>query len=164
MKREEHAEEFFRGRTWYGLEAVIEVRSGFWHKAGFGTFLIPHPPLVNGLLRKGLSRRENETLSCIHEFGHLQTLPLYLIYTVILVSILINNGHNSIIELVLALISTHAFWEIISESYTMFHSGRLYHSYYRNIAVLPRLLFWLIVTFFTIGGWTIFMVDAGRIP
>jgi len=160
MKNEEHADEIFKDRTWYGFEAVIEVRSGFWHKAGFGTFLIPHPPLVNWLLRRGLSRNENEKLSCIHEFGHLQTLPLYLTYTVILVSLLVNNGHDSIIELVLALISTHAFWEIISESYTILYSGQIYQLYYRNIAVLPRLLFWTIVTFFALSGWTLLMIET----
>ncbi|MFZ0131945.1 MAG: hypothetical protein WAK95_05335, partial [Desulfobacterales bacterium] len=47
-----------RRRTWYGIDATVNLNSEFIHQTGFGSFLVPHPTAVNRLLRYGL-KREN---------------------------------------------------------------------------------------------------------
>ncbi|MFQ5583703.1 MAG: hypothetical protein ACE5GL_04645 [Calditrichia bacterium] len=147
-----------RIRTWFGVKAVVEVGNGFWHKAGFGRFLIPHPPLVNWLLRLGLPDEEKNRLGLTHEFGHFQTLPFYLIYTAVLIGLFFSKGYENIAGLIFVFISTHAFWEILTELYTISCLGPLYKLYYRGISFLPRIIFWVIVTAFVLSGWSIVLV------
>jgi hypothetical protein len=41
-------------RTWYGVGGTVIIGPGFRHKSGIGNLIIPHPALVNWLLRLGL--------------------------------------------------------------------------------------------------------------
>ncbi len=158
MRKNEITVKIVRLKTWFALEAVVEEGTTFWHKAGFGRFLIPHPPLINWLLRLRLPIKAKNRAGLIHEFGHLQTFPFYLFYTMILIIILIDNGHKSLTELIITFISTHAVWEIFAEFYTIFHLGSIYKLYYKDISILPRLLFWIMMTALALSGWAILLL------
>jgi len=147
-----------RLRTWYGANAYIEVNDQVFHKAGIGIIIIPHPPAVNWLLRRGLEPDFKKKLSLLHEFGHLQTLPLSLLYTVSLFLIAVLLGKDSAAELVFMIISIHATWEIFAEIYTVFSAGSLYNNYYRSVSVIPRFLFWSITGLLTVAPYIWFVI------
>ncbi|NIO03193.1 MAG: hypothetical protein GTN74_00875 [Proteobacteria bacterium] len=66
-------------RTWFGVEATVGIGSGLIHEAGVGGLVVPHPAVVNWLLRQGLADNARYTLTVTHEFGHLQSTPLALL-------------------------------------------------------------------------------------
>ncbi len=156
MKTEPQNTDTFRLRTWYGLNARVENGPQFWHRAGLGQFMIPHPPLINWLLRLGLPAKEKDRLGVTHEFGHLQTLPVYLLYTAILIGIFIGRDSMHFGGWILLFISTHAFWEILSELYVIYRLGPLYTLFYEDIPVLPRLVFWTAMSATMLSGWLLF--------
>jgi len=147
-----------RLRTWYGANAYVEVNDHVFHKAGIGNVIIPHPPAVNWLLRMGLEPDFKKKLSLLHEFGHLQTLPLSLLYTAGLFLIAVLLGKDSAVELAFMLISVHATWEIFAEIYTVFSAGSLYKNYYQGVSIIPRLLFWSITGSLTVAPYIWFVV------
>jgi hypothetical protein len=106
-------------RTCYGLNATVAIGSGFIHKAGFGDLLIPHPPVINWLLRQGLTRDEQYALSFTHEFGYLQSTPLALLYAVTNIAVAFATGYPSLAKIILLLIGAHAAWEGMSEIFTI---------------------------------------------
>lgn len=67
-------------RSWYGLPAEIAVENNLWHLVRVAGLSLHHPPLVNLILRRGLPREERLYLSFLHEFGHLQTLPVAVLH------------------------------------------------------------------------------------
>jgi len=158
MKKNDITAKIVRLKTWFALEAVVEEGTSLWHKAGFGRFLIPHPPLISWLLRLRLPIEAKNRAGLTHEFGHLQSFPFYLLYTMILIIILIDNGDKSLTELIIAFISTHAVWEIFAELYTIFHLRSNYKLYYKGISILPRLLFWIMMTALALSGWAILLL------
>lgn len=142
-------------RTWYGLDVVAEVEPGCWHRAGFGRLVIPHPPVVNWLLRYGLSPQTNRHLSILHEIGHLQMLPLELLYAAILFSVSISNGHTKFYEVILTLMSFFAIWEMFAESYTIKRNTNYYGVRYKDVSLIPRILFWAGTTTLVSIGWVV---------
>ena len=140
-------------RTWYNLEANISIGPGFLHKAGYGKILFPHPPIVNWLLRIGLTKKSSDKLSLIHEYGHLQSAPFYLIYTIFNLTAGYVRDNKSIFDIIVVLICTHATWELISETYTYFDDHKFYRDSYTRISAIPRTVFWLFGIALTITGW-----------
>jgi len=153
VKKQQKSAEFFRKRTWFGILVAVDIGGGFWHRAGIGSVLIPHPPLINWLLRLGLKKEDEQRLSIIHEFGHLQTLPLFLLYLIVYASLMVHFGGHSLLQWAAGGISLFAFWEIISELYTVYNSGSLYKLYYANVPSFPRVLFWTAMTIILGAGW-----------
>lgn len=142
-------------RTWYGINASVTIGPGFLHRAGWGGFLIPHPPVMNWLLHRYLKGNERHTLSFAHEFGHLQSAPLALLYTAVNLAVPIVTGRASLPVIILILISTHAAWEILSEIITILSGANFYRKCYERITIIPRLIFWIITASLTIAGWVI---------
>jgi hypothetical protein len=106
-------------RTCYGLNATVTIGPGFIHKAGLGHFLIPHPPVINWLLRQGVTQDEQYTLSFTHEFGHLQSAPLALLYAVTNIAVAFATDYPSLTRIILLLIGAHAAWEGLSEVFAI---------------------------------------------
>ncbi len=103
-------------RTWYGVNIVVEVKPGSLHRAGFGRLILPHPPIVNWLLRQNLTNSAKRQLSTLHEVGHLQALPFEILYTLLLLGTFIVNEKDSSVEIVLAIVAgSFAAWEISAE-------------------------------------------------
>ena len=104
---------------------------------------VPHPPLVNLLIRKGLPRDAKRELSFHHEFGHLQMLPFALLGTVVLLIRSWRAGRLSWRRLPWLWAKNHAFWEMLAESYVMAVSGPRYKALYGNRFHRGLLIFWL---------------------
>jgi hypothetical protein len=142
---------------WFGINASVIIGPGFLHTAGFGKFLLPHPPVVNWLLRLGLPEEDKYALSVIHEFGHLQTTPPAVIYTLGILGMAYMNGHTAWPEIFFMLVSTHAAWEIMAEGLTVISDISGYSRYYKNVTVIPRSIFWCCTTALVVLGWNSIM-------
>jgi hypothetical protein len=150
---ERKSETYMRKVTWFGMEAIVKIGPGFIHRAGFGGILIPHPPLVNYLLRYGLPERHRQILSVTHELGHLETTHLALLYTLLMLSLNIIFGHIFWTNILFLLLGAHAAWEIMAEIYTMIRLSSDYFRFYTDHAVFSRAVFYIITVSLTIAGW-----------
>ena len=134
-----------RVRAWYGLPGEIVIESEYWHLVRVGPLPLPHPPLVNVFVRRGLPREARLQLSYWHELGHLQTLPLALAHIVWLWRRR-SRGQSSLrerlVRLVLALVVHEAAWELASESYVAIRGGQEYWRLYRKHRHPLPPLFW----------------------
>lgn len=140
-------------QTWIGLTGSVTIGPDFMHKAGLEGFEVPHPPVFNWLLRKGLPENARYALTLTHEFGHLQTAPLILLYTGVMIAIHVGSGRASVPGIILVLIGSHAFWEIITELYTVTRDSRFYRESYGTVTRIPRIIFWIVTSALTISGW-----------
>ncbi len=142
-------------QMWFGVKATVTIGPGFMHHAGFGKISVPHPPVINRLLRQGLAKDVQYALSFTHEFGHLQTMPLAVFYTGVMLALASITGHTGLIEIILVLISTHAAWEIAAEIFTIASDAPLYRKYYEEITVIPRVIFWVFTGTLSLTGWIV---------
>lgn len=140
-------------RTWYFLNAVVEIEPGRFHRAGFGKLLIPHPPVVNWLLRRGLTQHAYKTLCTEHEMGHLQALPFEILYSVILILVAITAGNVDIFGWLWIIVNSFAAWEISAELHVIRFVKPGYAHFYRGISYLPRIVFWATTLSLVAGGW-----------
>jgi len=140
-------------RTWYGVTATVIIGPGFIHRAGWGNFLIPHPPMANWLLRLKLTDSKRKALSISHEFQHLQTAPFYLIYTLVMLIIVFLKRHPNYSDIFIVFVSSHAAWEILSEILTFFYNTQFYCKSYLKIPIFPRLVFWISGSIVAAIGW-----------
>ncbi len=129
-------------RTWYGVTGEVVIEGELWHWVRLGRVPIPHPPLVNLLIRRGLPRDARRQLSYWHEIGHMQTLPLALIH-----ALLLSRGRRRPLwlHLPLALLGHEALWELAAESYVVWRAGPDYRRLYwqhHNPFLLP---FWFLM-------------------
>lgn len=147
-------------RTWYRMTATVSLRSERMHKTGFGIFVVSHPAAVNLLLRKGLPEAEGIALSLRHEFGHLQTLPLVLVYAGALAAM--SADLTLWIRILVVLISSQAAWEMMAEFFTWAGEAEFYRSCYAEAGRLPRIIFWLLASLVTAGGTLLLVASRGN--
>ena len=147
-----------RVRTWYGLDGTVIIGPGLMHKSGIGSLIIPHPAVVNWLLRLGLLENYRSTLRISHEFGHLQTAPLAVLYTAANYAADILVDRASLFIFILVLISTHAAWEVMAEIHTIMHNAPFYHTCYERASAIPRAIFWFSTIALTLMGWIILLL------
>lgn len=142
-------------KTWYGLNALVEIDEGMFHRAGLGKLVLPHPPVVNWLLRLWLNPVSRQRLSVLHEFGHFQTLPIIVFYiaTLLVFAVLLDKKTWGALSLIL--IGTFALWELLSEIYTRLCAGDLYRVSYQEVPRWPRALFWTTVSVLLPGAWMV---------
>ena len=135
-----------RVHSWYGLPAEIAVEDNLWHLVRVGGVALNHPPLVNLLLRRGQPRQERLHLSFLHEFGHLQTLPVTVIHVLWLLvkGRWRERGFWETLTAVLATFVAHqASWELASELYVLVKAGQAYGRIYRKFPNrIGRSVFW----------------------
>ena len=132
--------------SWYGLQGEIMVENDLWHLVRVNGLPLPHPPLMNLMLRRGLPVDDRLQFSFLHEFGHLQTLPLALVQMLALVWLALRpnpGGPSPLRRLLLAALAHTAFWEMASESYVMAAARPAYQQAYRRTPNLAgRAAFW----------------------
>ena len=145
-------------RTWYGLDGTVIIGVGLMHQSGVGRLIIPHPAVVNWLLRLGLLESSATTLRVDHEIGHLQSAPLALLYTVANYSALIAANQVNLFNLILVFICTHAAWEIMSEILTIVIDPQFYQKSYQGVSLVPRVIFWFSTISLTLTGWIIVLL------
>jgi len=135
-----------QARSWYGLRSEIGVEDKLWHLVRVGRVPLPHPPLINLILRAGLPRKERHRLSFLHEFGHLQTFPFAFLHAVWLIFFRRKRGPRSgtfLKRIGLGIIAHQALWELSSESYALAKAGSKYREIYRKHPnPLAQSLFW----------------------
>jgi len=135
----------WRVQTWYGLPVEILIEGDHWHKVRVGAISLPHPPLVNLLIRRGLPREARERLSYWHELGHVQVMPLALLHAVWLWRRGWDGGHRSLAGrlayLASALLTHEVAWELAAESYVAARTWPEYAPLYRKHSK-PLLAFW----------------------
>lgn len=146
MPVEAHDEQTHHVRSWYGVTAEIAVENNLWHLVRVGGVALPHPPLVNLVLRRGLPRQERLHLSFLHEFGHVQTLPVAVLHLLWL----LKNGRwrgrgwrETLAMLAAAAVTHEAMWELASEMYVIVQTGPEYGRTYRRYPnPLGQMTFW----------------------
>lgn len=135
-----------RVRAWYGLPGEIVIEGDSWHLVKVGPVPLPHPPLVNRLIRRGLPPEARLRLSYCHELGHLQTLPLALAHGFWLWRSRPRPRSRSLAsrlgQLSAALAIHEAAWEVASETYVLARSGRDYRRLYRKHPNPLLAVFW----------------------
>jgi len=141
-------------RTWYGANVIAEIKIGSLHRAGFSRAILPHPPVVNWLLRQRLPNNTKCQLSALHEIGHLQALPFELLYTILMLGIFFLNDTRITVWTVLVIVAgSFAAWEISAEIYTIKSARPNYRTCYQGISLVPRILFWTITTTLVVASW-----------
>ena len=122
-------------RTWYGVRArVLPSEHGLCDVAVFGLPL-PHPSLINIIIRRGRSPSIREQLFFLHELGHLQTAPLA---AMVAVGVFRRPGRRGVMGAVLRLLAVEAVWELLTESYVVWRSG---HDYWKGTTPVA-IAFW----------------------
>ena len=133
-------------RSWYGLTAEIAVENNLWHLVRVGSVALHHPPIVNLILRRGQPRRERLYLSFLHEFGHLQTLPVAIIHGIWLLTVISWRGRRwrETLALLTGMAVAHeAVWELLSEMYVVLKAGTKYHRiYHEHPNRVGQIAFW----------------------
>lgn len=129
-------------RTWYGLTGTVIIDDGLFHRSGFGKMVILHPGLVNWLLRQQLSKADRKMLTYRHEWGHLQTVPIFLIYLLLLIA-LQWESLNWLFIIAIVVVS-QALWELVSELSVFMKLRKSYVNIYRNKLMNP-IIFGLIM-------------------
>lgn len=141
-----------RQRVWYGLTATVVIGPGFRHEAGFGRFLIPHPPVANWLLRKGLRQPEARQLAFLHEIGHFQTAPITLLWLAANAVAASASGNLTWVIGAFLLVSNHAAWEMLAEMVVAMRNRPYYRQSYQGNSKVPRLVFWITATTVSLAG------------
>ena len=136
-----------RVRAWYGLPGEIVIESDYWHLVKVGPLPLPHPPVVNFFIRRGLSPRDRLYLSYLHELGHLQTLPVALLYALWLWrgrrgGPRASSWWRRLARLALGVAAHEAAWELAAEAYVVAKTGRTYRRLYRERPNPLLALFW----------------------
>ncbi len=107
-------------RTWYGVPVDITVSSDHWHRVVVPGLALPHPGLVNLFARWGLPVDERLALTCRHEFGHLQTLPVPLAHLLLILwPRRGRRGGSRWLRALIRLVAHQAVWELAAESYVV---------------------------------------------
>jgi hypothetical protein len=145
-------------RTWYGVKATVIIGPSFFHTSGLGIFLIPHPAVVNWLLRKKIAESDRQTLTLVHEYKHLQSMPFILIYTLFSFALASTAGHVGLTEIIILAVNFQATWEIVSEILTINNDIHFYQNAYAEITIIPRIVFWFTACVLAITGWLILLL------
>ena len=145
-------------RTWYGLNGTVIIGAGLMHKSGVGRLIIPHPAVVNWLLRRGLLENSAITLRINHEIGHLQSAPLAVLYTAMNYTAIVAANQVNLFNLILVFICTHAAGEIMSEIFTIVIDSQSYQKSYQGESQVTRVIFWFSTISLTLTGWIIVLL------
>ncbi len=122
-----------------------------WHLVRIGRIRLVHPALVNLVLRAGLPVEDRLRLSYLHEFGHLQTLPVALAHA----AALLWAGRGSRLGWTAWLgaitIAHQATWELASEAYLAVSDWSDYRAVYQRHPNSLSLGFWAVMAGLSIG-------------
>jgi hypothetical protein len=111
---------YLRTHTWYGLPVEIAVSSDNLHRVAVPGLAVPHPGLVNLIVRQGLPGDVRLELTARHELGHLQTLPVPLLHLALLLWPRRGPPSGSrVVRWLVALLTHQAVWEVAAEAYVV---------------------------------------------
>ncbi len=152
-------------RSWYGLPVEIVIEGDYWHWVKAGPVPLPHPPLVNLVVRQGLPRAERLRLSYTHEMGHIQTLPAVLVHVLWLLRRRPRMTSQSLLRRLTwlgALLVVHqAVWELAAEGYVAARHGLEYYRVHKQHGRRVAALFWAGMAFVAVVG-TLLLTGKNR--
>ncbi len=143
-------------RSWYGLPVEIVIEGDYWHWVKAGPVPLPHPPVVNLIVRHGLPRDARLRLSYAHEMGHIQTLPLALMH---LAWVWQHRPRGQGVSLWrrlawlagLAVVHQSA-WELAAETYVLAQNPAEYTRSYQEARGNPAPWFWALMALLALVG------------
>jgi hypothetical protein len=116
-----------RARTWYGLLVKITVTESNFHRVAVPGLVLPHPGMVNLIVRQGLPLDLRLALTSRHELGHLQTLPVPLLHLLLILWPRRGKPHGTFwLRNLVALLTHQALWEVAAEGYVVATDRRAY--------------------------------------
>ena len=101
--------------------------------------------------------KNSVSLNIQHEVGHLQTVPLALLYAGILLLVSWGAGSMALFKMPFFVVSVQAFWEIASELFTILSNIESYSACYAGVQKNARVLFWLLSVLAAFTGALILM-------
>ncbi len=143
--------------VWFGASARVTIGPGFLHKTGFGSIVIPHPPVDNRLLRIGLPDYLHRNLSFAHEFAHFKTAPVLFVYMLGMLVYAYVKGRTGMGEILLVFAGIRSAWEIMSEGVVVLEGCAAYRASYNRVTRFPRILFWVAAEMLTAAGWAVLL-------
>lgn len=116
--------------TWYHLPAKITVTENHIHMVRLPGLILPHPGVVNWIVRSGLPLQTRLELTALHEFGHLQTLPVLFLHLLLLLfwSHQRQSWKRHWMQFWIGLLAHQVVWEIAAEGYLVLTDWRAYRS------------------------------------
>ena len=143
-------------RSWYGLPVEIVIEGDYWHWVKAGPVPLPHPPVVNLIVRHGLPRDARLRLSYFHEMGHIQTLPLALIHLAWVwkhrPEWAVRSWTRRMAWLGLFMMTHQAVWELTAESYVCAQNSREYRQFYTGTEARLARMFWALMGLLALFG------------
>jgi hypothetical protein len=136
-------------RSWYGLTGELEVENQLWHLVKIQNLALNHPPLVNLILRRRLSEPDRLCLSYLHEYAHLQTLPLAIIHLLFLIKFRNRQTRSFkgwLVWFITMTLAHEAVWELLSEGYVVAQDPTVYRLVYHKSPNFLLPLFWVIMS------------------
>ncbi|HEY57117.1 MAG TPA: hypothetical protein G4O04_00955 [Anaerolineae bacterium] len=118
----------WRTRTWYGLPTTITVSTSNMHKVQADRVTLPHPGVVNTVVRAGLPWSTRLALTAQHELGHLQTLPVPVAHSLLLWVLRPRRNGGRMRRWAWGLLAHQAVWEVAAEGYVLFADRRAWHA------------------------------------
>ena len=139
--------------TWFGLKGTVIINDGLFHRSGFGKIVILHPGAVNWFLRQRLSKPDRQKLTYQHEWSHLQTMPIFLIYLMLLFA---RHGESINWLVILSIfIVSQALWEIVSELFVIMKFRNGYFNIYRKKLINPIIFALIMIGLNLIYWWNL---------
>jgi hypothetical protein len=120
-----------------------------------GKLLIPHPAVINWLLRRALFDKAWHEMSFSYEMGHFQAAPRNVLYATAILTGTFTAGRFNLPEVLFVLVGIQAVWEMLSAALTIIDNTPYYHRCYRGIPKLPRITFRTATGILTAGAWFI---------
>lgn len=149
-------------KTWYGIPVEIIVSSNNLHKVSVPGVTIPHPGLVNMIVRQGYPVDIRLALTARHEFGHLQTIPIPLLHLSLLLWLRQGQPSGSRwLRLLVELLTHQAVWEVTAEGYAVATDKQVFQTHRSQLSRILYTGFWGIMAAVSIFG-TIFLLRRGE--
>ncbi|MCZ7665303.1 MAG: hypothetical protein M5U22_21305 [Thermoleophilia bacterium] len=122
--------------TWFGTAGRVTAGADGWHVAEVGRLRLPHPGLVNMILRAG-PPEETLRLVVLHERGHFETAPAAALHLFWILGAALRSPAEphpcrvlpplrGFPRAVALAVSHHAAWEALAEAWVVRHEGRSY--------------------------------------
>lgn len=127
--------------TWYGLPALIRQADDGLCDIAVAGLALPHPSLVNRIIRRGVPVDVRARLSLLHEFGHVQTMP----FLAIPAAFLWRRRRQGPLAAPIQLLALGAYWEMASEGYVVLRAWQEYVAALRRSRTIWPVLFWPIM-------------------
>jgi hypothetical protein len=143
----------------------ITVSRNHFHRVVVASLPLPHVGLVNLIARWDQPGDEQLELTCQHELGHVQTLPLILPRLLLL--IWPRGGRRPgprWLWLLVAVTAHQAAWELAAEGYVILHSRVERHQPRSRVGKYLYAVLWSGMALLAVGGtwWALRRTDERR--